>query len=146
MRKSFRLFTSTILGAVFLLSVGVGSTMARGQIEEYDLSDAWCFQDVAELYCNVQTGTFTIETKKNGVVIGRVNMVLKTEVTADGAFVARYRTTTRQVTRTNPDGTYSFTSRERTRWTDGDETCITDVRLKIVDFEVIVDSIRSTCR
>ena len=145
--RSLRLITSTLLGAVLLLGLGGGAVFA-GQghvVETYDLDDAWCFDDVVQQYCFVQEGTFTIVTKHDGGTVGKVDMTLTVEVTADGAFVASYTTETKQDSRTNVDGTYSFTWRERTRWSDGEQTCDTATRLKIVDFEVIVDSIDTNC-
>jgi hypothetical protein len=145
MRTSLRLLASTLLGVVLLASLGVGSTLAKGNIETYDLSDAWCFQDVVERYCSVQDGTLTIETRKDGSTVGRVDLVLTVDVTSDGAFVATYTTRTSQLSRSAPDGSYSFTWSDRTRWTDGEQTCKTDMRIKIVDFDVVIDFIKGSC-
>lgn len=35
----------------------------QGDVETYDVDDAWCFQDDVELYCSVQEGTLTIVTE-----------------------------------------------------------------------------------
>ena len=145
MRHSLRLVASTILGAGILLTIGVGSTFAKPTIEKYDLGDAWCFQDVIEMYCTVEKGTFTIETKDDGSSIGRMNLTTKVEVTAGGIFVARYTTKSHQETRSDADGSYTFSSRDRTKWTDGEQKCTSDIRLKIVDFEVVIDSTKGHC-
>jgi hypothetical protein len=145
MRTSPRLLASTLLGVTLLASIGVGSTLAKGDLVTYDLADAWCFQDTVAQYCNVQEGTLTIETKNDGSTVGRVDLVLTTDITADGAFVATYTTKTSQVSRSAPDGSYSFTWSDKTRLTDGDQTCKVDMRVKIVDFHVVTDSIKGTC-
>ena len=44
-------------------------------------------------------------TKHDGGTVGKVDMTLTVEVTADGAFVASYTTATKQDSRTNADGT-----------------------------------------
>jgi hypothetical protein len=145
MRTSLRLLASTLLGAALLASLGVGSTLAKGDLETYDLSDAWCFQSSPELYCTVQEGALTIETKNDGTTVGRVDLVSTVDITSDGAFVASYTTRTRQVSRSAPDGSYSFTWSDKTTRTDGETTCKIDMRVKIVDFHVVTDFLKGTC-
>ena len=145
MRHSLRLVASTFLGAGILLGFGVGPTFAQSTFEKYDLAESWCFDDTDAVYCTVQTGKFIIEFKDNGSEIGRIHMTTKVEVTSGGAFVARYTTKSEMETRSNADGSYSFSSRDRTKWTDGEQKCTSDVRLTIVDFEVVVDSTKGHC-
>jgi hypothetical protein len=145
MRTSLRLLASTLLGVAVLASLGVGSTFAKGDVVTYELSDAWCFQSSPELYCSVQEGTLTIETKNDGTTVGRVDLVLTVDVTNDGAFLATYTPVTRQKTISEPDGTYSFTWTDKTRLTDGDGTCKIDMRVKIIDFHVVTDFLKGTC-
>ena len=117
MRTSLRVLASTLLGVTLLASIGVSSTLAKGDVETYDLSDAWCFQDGIDRYCTVQEGTLTIETKNDDGTVGRVYMVSTVDVTTDGAFVASYTTRTSQTSRSAPDGSYSFTWSDKTRRT-----------------------------
>ena len=145
MRTTLRLLASTLLGVAFLASIGVGSTLAKGDLETYDLSDAWCFQDGVDRYCTVQEGVFTIETKNDGSTVGRVDLVSTVDITVDGAFVATYTTRTSQVSRSAPDGSYSFSWSDKTRRTDGDGTCKVDMRVKIVDFHVVTDFLKGSC-
>jgi hypothetical protein len=145
MHTSLRLLASTLLGAALVAGAGVGSTLAKGELETYDLSDAWCFQSSPELYCTVQEGALTIETKNDGTTVGRVDLVSTVDISSDGAFVASYTTRTRQVSRSTPDGGYSFTWSDKTRLTDGDGTCNVAMRVKIVDFHVVTDFLKGTC-
>ena len=145
MRTSLRLLASTLLGVALLASIGVGSTLAKGSVETFDVDDAWCFQDVVELYCSVQEGTMTVVTKDEGSSVGRLDAVVTVDITADGAFLASYRTVTRQITRSAPDGSYSFTWSDKTRRTDSDGTCKIDMRFKVVDFHVVTDFLKGTC-
>ena len=146
MRNPLRLVTSAVLGTALLLSLGVGSTFAAGHsVVKEDLADAWCFYDTIDTYCNVQKGTFTIETKKDGTEVGKLEMTLKTDVTHDGVFVATSTTKSKMETRFGADGSYSFSSHDKVRWTDGEETCKTDIRIKIVDFDVLVDTYKTHC-
>jgi len=126
---SFRFVASAAVGALLPLSIGVGSTLAKpAESEVYDPSDPWCFQDGVERYCAAQTGTFTVETRQNGLVVGVVDLTTTVDVTVDGA-----------------DESFSFASGDRTRWTDGEQTCESLTRLRIVDDEVITDSIKTVC-
>jgi hypothetical protein len=145
MRTSVRLLASTLLGVSLLASIGVGSTLAKGDLVTYDLSDAWCFQNPVEQYCTVEEGALTIETKNDGSTVGRVDLVSTVDVTVDGAFVATYTTRTSQVSRSAPDGSYSFTWSDKTRRTDEEQTCKVDFRVKIVDFRVVTDILKGTC-
>ena len=145
MRTSLRTLATTLFGLALLASVGVGSTLAKGDVVTDDLADAWCFQNPFETYCSVQEGTLTIETKNDGTTVGRVDLVMTTDVTAYGAFVASYTTRTRQESRSAPDGSYAFTWSDKTRRTDGERTCKVDFRVKIVDFHVVTDSLKGTC-
>ena len=145
MRTSLRLLASTLLGVTMLASIGVGSTLAKSDVQTYDVNDAWCFQDVVELYCSVQEGTLTVTTKSDGSEVGRLDAVVTVDITADGAFLASYRTVTRQITRSAPDGSYSFTWSDKTRRTDSDGTCKIDMRFKVVDFHVVTDFLKGTC-
>ena len=145
MRTSLRLLASTLFGVALLASIGAGSTLAKGAVETYDLSDAWCFQDGIDRYCTVREGTLTIETKNDGNTVGRVDLVTTVDVTTDGAFVATYTTRTSQVSRSATDGSYSFTWSDKTRRTDGEQTCKIDMRVKIVDFHVVTDLLKGTC-
>ena len=147
MPKITRLLASSAFAAILLLTAGLGSTLAAGRTTEvYDLDDAWCFQDGVELACTVREGTLTIVTKADGTSIGTVKLRQDTTITVDGAFVAEYTTRTHDRTRSEPDGSYTTTTRERTRWTDGEETCVSRVILKIVDFDVVIDIERTACR
>ena len=145
MRTSIRLFASTLLGVALLASIGVGSTLAKGTVETYPVNDSWCFLDDPTLYCSVQEGTMTIVTKDDGSSVGRLDAVVTVDITANGEFVASYRTITREVTRSASDGSYSFTWTDKTRLTDGDGTCKIDFRFKVVDFHVVTDSLKGTC-
>ena len=145
MRIPTRLFASTLLGVALLASIGVGSTLAKNDVETFDVNDAWCFQDDPELYCTVQEGTMTITTKSDGSSVGRLDAVVTVDITANGAFVASYKTVTRQVTRSAADGSYSFTWSDKTRRTDGDGTCKVNMRFKVVDFHVVTDFLKGTC-
>jgi hypothetical protein len=145
MRTPIRLLASTFLGVALLASLGVGSTLAKGTVETYQVNDAWCFQDDPELYCSFQEGTMTIVTKDDGSSVGRLDAVVTVDITANGAFVASYRTITREVTRSASDGSYSFTWSDKTRRTDGEGTCKIDMRFKIIDFHVVYDSLKGTC-
>lgn len=71
MRKTFRLVTSTALGAILVLSIGAGATFAgeagksgsnKPTVEKTDLGEAWCFDDVIQKYCFVREGRFTVTT------------------------------------------------------------------------------------
>ena len=104
-----RLLASTFLGLALLASIGVGSTLAKGTVETFDVNDSFCFQGDPELYCSVQEGTMTIVTKDEGSSVGRLDAVVTVDITVDGEFLASYTTITRQVTRSAPDGSYSFT-------------------------------------
>ena len=140
-----RLFASTLLGLALLASIGVGSTLAKGDIETYDVNDSYCFLDVVELYCSVQEGTMTIVTKDDGSSVGRLDAVVTVDITVDGEFLASYTTITRQVTRSAPDGSYSFTWSDKTRRTDSDGTCNVTFRFKVVDTHVVTDFLKATC-
>jgi hypothetical protein len=150
MRKPIRLITSTTLGAILLLSLGVGATLAapapqKPTVQVIDLGEDWCFDDSVDLYCNVQTGTLTIKEWSNGSSESKVNMVIKTDVTHDGAFVAKYVTTKESHTQFGPDGSYSTDEVERTRWTDGSQTCFSASHFKRIDFDVKIDTYRWHC-
>ena len=145
MRTTLRLLASTLLGVALLASVGVGSTLARGDVETYDVDDSYCFLDVVELYCSVQEGTMTIVTKDDGSSVGRLDAVVTVDITVDGESIASYTTITRQVTRSAPDGSYSFTWSDKTRRTDGDGTCNVAFRFKVVDTHVVTDFLKGTC-
>ena len=49
MRTTFRLVTSTALGAILVLSLGIGATFASSNdtpnVQVIDLSEDWCFDD-----------------------------------------------------------------------------------------------------
>ena len=145
MRILTRSFASTLLGIALLASIGVGSTLAKGDVITYDLSDAWCFQDSVERYCSVQEGTMTIVTKDDGSSVGRLDAVVTVDITVNGEFMASYTTVTRQTTRAAADGSYSFTWSDKTRRTDGDGTCNINMRFKIVDFHVVSDFLKGSC-
>jgi hypothetical protein len=140
-----RLLASTLLGIALLASIGVGSTLAKGDVETFDVNDSWCFLDDPTLYCSVQEGTMTIVTKDDGSSVGRLDAVVTVDVTANGEFVASYTTVTRQTTRMASDGSYSFTWSDKTRRTDGDGTCNINMRFKVVDFHVVSDFLRGSC-
>jgi hypothetical protein len=88
MRTSLRLLASTLLGVTLLAGVGVGSTLAKGDVETYDVNDSYCFLDVVELYCSVQEGTMTIVTKDDGSSVGRLDAVVTVDITVDGESIA----------------------------------------------------------
>ena len=145
MRTSLRTLAATLFGIALLASVGVGSTLAKGDVITYDLSDAWCFQDSVERYCSVQEGTMTIVTKDDGSSVGRLDAVVTVDITVNGEFVASYTTVTRQTTRSAADGSYSFAWSDKTRLTDGDGTCNINMRFKIVEFHLVSDFLRGSC-
>jgi hypothetical protein len=150
MRTSIRLVTSSALGAILMLSLGVGATLAapapqKPTVQVIDLGEDWCFDDSVDLYCNVQTGTLTIKEWTDGSSESRVDMVTKTVVTHDGAFVARYERTVKDQTRFGADGSYSTDSVERTTWTDGSKQCATTSHFKRIDFDVKIDTLKSNC-
>ena len=91
-----RLLASTLLGLALLASIGVGSTLAKGTVETFDVNDSFCFQGDPELYCSVQEGTMTIVTKDDGSSVGRLDAVVTVEITINGDFVASYTTVTQQ--------------------------------------------------
>jgi hypothetical protein len=140
-----RLLASTLLGVALLASIGVGSTLAKGDVETYDVNDSFCFLDDPELYCSVQEGTMTIVTKDDGSSVGRLDAVVTVTITANGDFVASYTTVTRQTRRMASDGSYSFTWSDKTRVTDGEGTCNINMRFKIVDFHVVSDFLKGSC-
>ena len=140
-----RLLASTLLGLALLASIGVGSTLAKGTVETFDVNDSFCFQGDPELYCSVQEGTMTIVTKDDGSSVGRLDAVVTVDITVNGDFVASYTTVTRQTTRSAADGSYSFTWSDKTRRTDGDGTCNIDLRFKVVDTHVVTDFLKGTC-
>ena len=140
-----RLLASTLLGVALLASIGVGSTLAKGDVETFDVNDSFCFLDDPELYCSVQEGTMTIVTKDDGSSVGRLDAVVTVTITSNGDFVSSYVTRTREVTRMASDGSYSFTWSDKTRLTDGDGTCNINMRFKIVDFHVVSDFLRGSC-
>lgn len=140
-----RLLASTLLGIALLVSIGVGSTLAKGDVETFDVNDSFCFLDDPELYCSVQEGTMTIVTKDDGSSVGRLDAVVTVTITSNGDFVASYTTVTRQTIRMASDGTYSFTWSDKTRVTDGDGTCNVNMRFKIVDFHVVSEFLRGSC-
>ena len=140
-----RLLASTFLGLALLASIGVGSTLAKGTVETFDVNDSFCFQGDPELYCSVQEGTMTIVTKDDGSSVGRLDAVVTVDITVNGDFVASYRTVTHQTTRSAADGSYSFTWSDKTRRTDGDGTCNINMRFKIVDFHVVSDFLKGSC-
>ena len=151
MRKSIRLVTSTALGAILLLSLGVGATLAapapqKPTVQVIDLGDDWCFDDTIDLYCNVQTGTLTIKEWPNGSTESKVDMVIKTDVTRDGAFVAKYVTTKESLTQSGPDGSYS-TDERRTdaAGPTASQTCVSTSHFKRIDFDVKIDTLRWHC-
>jgi hypothetical protein len=120
MRTSIRLVTSSALGAILMLSLGVGATLAapapqKPTVQVIDLGEDWCFDDTVDLYCNVQTGTLTIKEWTDGSSESRVDMVTKTVVTHDGAFVARSK------------------------------NCLTTSHFKRIDFDVKIDTLKSNC-
>ena len=145
MRIPVRLLASTLLGVTLLASIGIGSTLANNDVETYDVNDSYCFLDVVELYCSVQEGTMTIVTKDDGSSVGRLDAVVTVDITVNGEFVASYTTVTREITRSAPDGSYSFTWSDKTTRTDGDGTCKVDMRFKVVDFHVVTDFLKGTC-
>ena len=140
-----RLLASTFLGLALLASIGVGSTLAKGSVETFDVDDSFCFQGDPELYCSVQEGTMTIVTKDDGSSVGRLDAVVTVEITINGDFVASYTTVTQQTTRSAADGSYSFTWSDKTHRTDGDGTCNINMRFKIVDFHVVTDFLKGSC-
>ena len=140
-----RLLASTLLGLALLASIGVGSTLAKGSVETFDVDDSFCFQGDPELYCSVQEGTMTIVTKDDGSSVGRLDAVVTVEITINGDFVASYTTVTQQTTRSAADGSYSFTWSDKTHRTDGDGTCNINMRFKIVDFHVVSDFLKGSC-
>ena len=140
-----RLFASTLLGVALLASIGVGSTLAKGTVETFDVNDSFCFQGDPELYCSIQEGTMTIVTKDEGSSVGRLDAVVTVDITVNGEFVASYTTVTRQTTRMASDGSYSFTWSDKTRRADGDGTCNINMRFKIVDFHLVSDFLRGSC-
>ena len=140
-----RLLASTFLGLALLASIGVGSTLAKGTVETFDVNDSFCFQGDPELYCSVQEGTMTIVTKDDGSSVGRLDAVVTVDITVNGGFVASYTTVTHQTTRSAADGSYSFTWSDKTRLTDGDGTCNVNMRFKMVDFRVVSDFLKGSC-
>ena len=145
MRKSIRLVTSTTLGAILLLSLGVGATLAapapqKPTVQVIDLGEDWCFDDTVDLYCNVQTGTLTIKEWTDGSSQSQVNMVTRPYVTHDGAFVARREYRQASHTRFGADGSYSTDEVERTTWTDGSKHCFSTSHFKRIDFDVKIDT------
>ena len=140
-----RLLASTFLGVALLASIGVGSSLAKGTVETFDVNDAFCFQGDPELYCSVQEGTMTIVTKDDGSSVGRLDAVVTVEITINGDFVASYTTVTQQTTRSAADGSFSFTWSDKTHRTDGDGTCNINMRFKIVDFHVVSDFLKGSC-
>jgi hypothetical protein len=140
-----RLLASTFLGVALLASIGVGSTLAKGTVETFDVNDSFCFQGDPELYCSIQEGTMTVVTKDDGSSVGRLDAVVTVDITVNGDFAASYTTVTHQTTRSAADGSYSFTWSDKTRRADGDETCNINMRFKIVDFHVVSDFLKGSC-
>ena len=88
MRTSLRTLAATLFGIALLASVGVGSTLAKGTVETFDVNDSFCFQGDPELYCSVQEGTMTIVTKDDGSSVGRLDAVVTVDITVDGESIA----------------------------------------------------------
>ncbi len=149
MRTAFRLVTSTALGAILVLSLGIGATFASSTdtptVQVIDLSEDWCFDDTVDLYCNVQTGTLTIRTWPDGSSASTVDMVTTTDVTRDGAFVAKSVKTVKDRSSFGADGSYSTDQRERTTWTDHTQTCVSASHFKRIDFDVKIDTYTTNC-
>ena len=154
MRKTVRLLTSTALGAVLLLSLGVGATLAnpagepaadKPTVQVIDLGDDWCFDDSVDLYCNVQSGKLTIKEWADGTSDSRVHMVTKTVITHDGAFVATTTLTKDSHSRYGADGSSFTDEREHSVWTDGVQTCVSDSHFKRIDFDVKIDTLKWHC-
>ncbi len=150
MRTPIRLITSTTLGAILLLSLGVGATLAapapqKPTVQVIDLGEDWCFDDTVDLYCNVQTGTLTIKEWTDGSSESKVDMVIKTDVTHDGAFVAKIVTVKASLTRFGADGSYSTDEVERTTRTDDSQTCFSASHFKKIDFDVKIDTYKWHC-
>jgi len=148
----FKIALAPALALVALLSVlsfGASPALAGsgngGEKTTYNLDDAWCFQD-AELICTEIEGTFTIVVKPDGREIGTTRMRTHVVFSSDGVITAEYTTTTKMKSIYRPDGTFESTLKERTRWTDGAEVCITKIVFKIVDFDILIDRTETRCR
>jgi hypothetical protein len=72
-------------------------------------------------------------------------MVIKTDITHDGAFVAKEVASRQSFSRFGADGSYSTDQVERTTRTDDSQTCVSTSHFKRIDFDVRIDSIRWHC-
>jgi hypothetical protein len=149
MRLIARAIAPILAAAAIALAGGAPAVLAdsenAAQPWSLDLRAEWCFDDSpGYLYCFDVKGKAQFVDNKAGssVTITERN---HTVVSKDGVVVGEDTTVSLLRGVYQEDGTVVTQERVHTRATFGDESCQYSSIYRIVDFELVLDHVRSTC-
>lgn len=129
------LLAGLILGSTSATAFAAG---AGASTSTYAIDEAWCFDDVVQVYCfdidGVVHFTATPDGQELGVITEREDVVIY----RGGEVIGAYRTVTHD-TFIYSDDRFELQSVGHTRSVDGDLTCVSTVVLRIADYELVVD-------
>ena len=141
MRSLFRSLGAVVF-ALLVMTAGSSAALASGDGAEtgrYTIDDEWCFDDVVLQYCFDVDGFVRYTATPDGRELATMNVRNRTVVFENGVVVGS--SDVRSIdTSVYEDGAQVRTqSVVKTRVSFGDQTCVSTLVFKMVDYEVIVD-------
>jgi len=143
MRSLFR-FVAPVIAAGAIVLAGSSAALAAATPTSASLDAEWCFDDVVRVYCFDVEGTVMFLDNKAG---SSVNVHERTVTTyyEGGAYAGESRSVEMFRGVFQNDGTVVMQSKINTKSTAFGEDCSYRMVLKIVDYEAVVDHVKSTC-
>ena len=143
MRNALRLLIPVLTAAVIVLGSG-SSVLAAATPTKESLDANWCFTDVTRTYCFDVDGTVHYLDNSAGSSL-TYTAITRTSFFEDGQYIGSSKSveTLRGVFAN--DGTVTMQTGIHTRSTVDGEDCVYHLVLRLADYEVVVDHVKSTC-
>ena len=133
---------SAVAFALLVLTAGSSAALASSGSAETGRStfdDEWCFDDVVLQYCFDVEGFVRYTATPDGRERVSIHSVNRTVVYEDGVVVGSSDVRSIDSSLYEDGGQVRTQSIVRTQASFGDQTCVTAVVFKMVDYEVVVD-------
>ena len=142
MRSALRSI-GAIVFALLDMTAGSSAALAAGDGAEtgrYTIDDAWCFDDVVLQYCFEVDGFVRYTATPDGRELATIHVRNRTVVYENDVVVGTSDVRSIDKSVYEDGGQVSTQSIVKTRATFGEQTCVSTVVFKMVDYEVVVDT------
>lgn len=145
MSQRSRTFIAAVSFALLAIPALAGSALAgSGDVTQYPVDEAWCFQDQPYTYCFEMTGQFTF-VDQGGMSVANGTLRNTTHAYENGDHVSTSVVQSVSQWKTKRDGTGSTLEIEHSRYESDAQTCVATAVLRISGYEIVVDHWQVSC-